>query len=125
MKKYILVIFMVVNACGMNSDKKQDLLDLAKSEENPDFIKIANIAVTIYRDQTYDHGAWNQLINAMKKFENDDSFSFLELKKTIDLMYETSCKSAGIWGDLRQFNSFIKDAEKIDGPKSGPSDHQK
>ena len=125
MKKYILVIFMVVNACGMNNDKKQDLLNLAKSEEDSekaDAIKIATIGVTIYRDRHYNHGAWDQIINAIEKFENDE-FSIDGLKKTIDLMYETSCKSAGIWGSAPV--TFVKDAEKIDGPKSGPSDKQK
>lgn len=70
--------------------------------------------VTVYRDPSYDVGAWEAIIAKMRAFESG-TFSIEKLKETVDFMYQTSRNSKGVWGGAPL--TLVPDAQAFDGPK--------
>lgn len=89
-------------------------LAFEKSPLPPEKISIAMLNVTVYRNPQYDAAAWAAVIERMRAFQYGN-FSIQALKDTVDFMYETSCKSQGVWGGAPI--TLVPDAESFDGPK--------
>lgn len=103
MKKVVIVILLIL---GCNIQGKAASIQ----NSSPDFIKIATIGITIYRNQEYSEEVWQQIIEKINFFETS-AFSIRLLKEVIDYIYEMSLTNEDIWGGVSV--SYIKDAQKI------------